>query len=168
MLSRLVPSRRVSMENPTLRNMLHVVGFCLALTTLGCDQQDRGFNLPKGNVEQGRMTFILMQCNHCHSVTGGKQAGTKGVDWDGAELEGSVHVTLGGKVTRIKTYADLVTSIINPNHKLSRGPDPGTMTEAGESRMRDYNSVMSVQELIDLVAYLESKYEIWVPDYEQY
>jgi hypothetical protein len=42
------------------------------------------------------------------------------------------------------------------------------MTETGESTMRNYNDVMSVQELIDLVEFLQSKYEIWVPDYDTY
>ena len=141
---------------------------CLGLLSLGCDQQSQGFNLPKGNIEQGRMTFILMQCNSCHSVTGTEIEGTRGVPWDGIEGKDGIHVQLGGKVSRIKTYGDLVTSIINPNHKLSRGADPETITENGESKMSLYNEVMSVQELIDLVAYLEPKYEIWVPDYYQY
>ena len=156
------------MKNSRLRVVLGSIGVCLALLTVGCDQQGQGFNLPKGNTEQGRMTFILMQCNSCHSVTGGEESGSSGVEWDGIEGEGSVHVKLGGKVTRIKTYGDLVTSIINPSHKLSRGPNPETVTEEGESKMRVYNEIMSVQELIDLVSYLESKYEIWVPDYYQY
>jgi len=144
-----------------------IIGVCLLLLAQGCDQQSQGFNLPKGNIEQGRMTFILLQCNACHSVTGSEVSGA-GIEWDGIEGEDSIHVRLGGKVTRIKTYGDLVTSIINPNHKLSRGSDPKTTTEDGESKMRVYNEFMSVQELIDLVAYLESKYEIWIPDYYEY
>jgi sulfur-oxidizing protein SoxX len=145
---------------------IRVLGVCLLLFVFGCDQQGQGFNLPKGNVEQGRMTFILLQCNACHSVTTSENSATKGIEWDG--VEDGVHVVLGGQVTRIKTYGDLVTSIINPNHKLSRGLDKKTITEDGTSKMRVYNEIMSVQELIDLVSYLESKYEIWIPDYYQY
>jgi sulfur-oxidizing protein SoxX len=68
----------------------------------------------------------------------------------------------------VKTYADLVTSIINPSHKLSRGFDNNTVTTEGESQMRSYNEYMTVEELTDIVTFLESKYEIWVPTYYNY
>ncbi len=138
--------------------------YLLALLTVvlitGCDTQSQGFNLPPGNAEQGRATFILMQCNDCHSV--------EGVPWAGEGKEGAIKVHLGGTTPHVKTYGDLVTSIIHPSHKLSRGQAPGTVTAEGGSTMRHYNDVMSVQELIDLVAFLQSKYEIWVPDYYTY
>lgn len=140
--------------------------FLLLITLImmaGCDTQSHGFNLPPGDPEQGRATFILMQCNDCHTV--------EGVPWAGGEAaddEGAINVFLGGQTPHVKTYGDLVTSIIHPSHKLSRGQSPGTVTETGESTMRNYNDVMTVQELIDLVAFLQSKYEIWVPDYYTY
>ncbi len=126
-----------------------------------CDQQSRGFNLPPGDAEQGRATFILMQCNDCHSV------GTA-VPWVGENRAETIHIKLGGKTTQVRTYGDLVTSIIHPSHKLSRGMTDETATPEGESRMRNYNEVMSVQELIDLTEFLQSEYEIWVPDYYTY
>ncbi len=131
--------------------------FSLVLLT-ACNEQGRGFNLPKGDVEQGKMTFVLMQCNDCHTV--------KGIDFIG-DPDGT-NVFLGGKTTRVASYGDLVTSIINPSHKLSRGSDPTTVTLDGESKMRNYNEYMSVQELIDLVEFLQSRYEIWVPTYYTY
>lgn len=137
--------------------------FIIAATLLitACDQQSRGFNLPKGDAEQGRATFILLQCNDCHSVT-------KKVPWAGEAREDSTHVALGGLTTQVRTYGDLVTSIIHPSHKLSRGATPAVATPEGESKMRTYNEVMSVQELIDLVEFLHPEYEIWVPDYYSY
>lgn len=141
--------------------MLRCLGlFSIALLVQGCNPESKGFNLPKGDVEQGRATFVLMQCNDCHAVDG--------VPFNGATSDTAIRVNLGGKTTHIKTYGDLVTSIIHPSHKLSRRHDPETMTESGESTMRNYNDVMSVQELIDLVEFLQSKYEIWVPDYYTY
>lgn len=134
--------------------------FLLALLLSSCDGQSQGFNLPEGDAEQGKANFILLKCNSCHSV--------EGVQWDGIEGENAIHVRLGGMTAHVKSYGDLVTSIINPSHKLSRGSDPTTVTESGESRMRNYNEVMSVQELIDLVEFLQSKYEIWIPDYYTY
>lgn len=125
-----------------------------------CEQQSRGFNLPEGNAEQGRMTYTLLQCSDCHSVNS--------VPWTGEYTEEKINVTLGGKVTKIKTYGDLVTSIINPSHRLARGNNPETTLGNGQSAMRNYNGIMSVQELIDLVEFLQSKYEVWVPDYYTY
>ena len=130
----------------------------LALAVTGCGNPDGTFNLPPGDAERGRATFILSQCNHCHSVQG-----DAGVPYDGADRAEGIHVVLGGPAARVKSYGDLVTSIINPSHKLSRGDAPGTVTETGESTMRPYNDVMTVQELIDLVEYLQGQYEIWVP-----
>ncbi|PDH39419.1 MAG: hypothetical protein CNE99_05770 [OM182 bacterium MED-G24] len=79
-----------------------------------------------------------------------------------------LNVQLGGVSTHVKTYGDLVTSIINPSHKLSRGNDPATVAETGESVMRNYNETLTVQELIDFVAFLQDEYEVWVPDYYTY
>eukprot|EP00036_Acanthoecidae_sp_10tr_P001320 CAMPEP_0182931124 /NCGR_PEP_ID=MMETSP0105_2-20130417/27482_1 /TAXON_ID=81532 ORGANISM="Acanthoeca-like sp., Strain 10tr" /NCGR_SAMPLE_ID=MMETSP0105_2 /ASSEMBLY_ACC=CAM_ASM_000205 /LENGTH=73 /DNA_ID=CAMNT_0025069511 /DNA_START=1 /DNA_END=219 /DNA_ORIENTATION=- len=61
-------------------------------------------------------------------------------------------IPLGGSSGRITTYGELVTSVINPSHKLTRR-QPVSMTSVdGESRMRNMNNVLTVQELIDLVA----------------
>ena len=35
----------------------------VALLMQGCNPESRGFSLPKGDAEQGRATFVLMQCN---------------------------------------------------------------------------------------------------------
>ena len=78
-----------------------------------------------------------------------------------------IYVQLGGQVTKVKTYDDLVTSIINPSHKLSRGPDPRHVTEDGKSKMPRYNDVMTVQQLIDITTYLSSKYSVWSPNYRR-
>jgi hypothetical protein len=84
-------------------------------------------------------------------------------------------VELGGTVTRVKTYGQLVTSIINPSHRLASGYTPESVqTPDGESKMRNYNEVMTVDELIDLVAFLQSKYTIaptdptYYPNYPMY
>jgi len=68
---------------------------------------------------------------------------------------------LGGQTTVIKTYGDLVTSVINPSHKIFRRHSKQKVsTEEGGSKMITYNEVMTVQQLVDLVTYLESNYEI--------
>ena len=132
----------------------------MALTLLGgCDRQSAGFNLPAGNAEQGRATFLLLQCNDCHSIRDSVPH---------SDADTGINVVLGGQTTRVRTYGDLVTSIIHPSHRLSRGNDPATVTETGKSKMRNYNEVMSVDELINLVEFLQGEYEVWVPDYYEY
>jgi hypothetical protein len=70
-------------------------------------------------------------------------------------------VELGGLTDRVQTYGDLVTSIINPSHRIAEGYSPEeVMLDDGESRMAYYNSVMTVEELIDIVTFLETKYDL--------
>lgn len=127
---------------------------CVLLTT-ACDRQSQGFALPPGDVEAGKATFVRLECNQCHQVGD--------IEWVGS---GDIKVTLGGERTAIATYGDLVTSVINPSHRLSRGLDPSTVQNS-ESKMRLYNDVMTVQELIDLVTYLQTTYEVWTPDFRE-
>lgn len=121
-----------------------------------CDQQSRGFSLPEGDVERGRTSFVELGCQQCHRVIGDAELELSSPD-------GAVQVDLGGRVTRIKTYGDLVTSVINPSHKIS-SQQPGATENDGQSSMRVYNDVMTVQQLVDLVAYLQETYEVHVPE----
>jgi hypothetical protein len=118
-----------------------------------CEGQGRGFSLPPGNVEAGKATFVELGCSDCHSVAGhdGLPSG-----------DGAIQFALGGRVTRIKSYGDLVTSVINPSHKLASG-DPALRDADGNSLMRRYNDVMTVQQLVDLVTFLQGTYEVYVP-----
>jgi sulfur-oxidizing protein SoxX len=129
----------------------------LSFALSGCD--NREFNLPRGDVEAGRATFVLLQCNECHYV--------EGVQYVGSERHKTM-VDLGGKTSKVKTYADLVTSVINPSHRLPSKVDNTIVTADGKSRMRNYNEIMSVQELIDVVTFIESRYEIIVPAHYDY
>ena len=69
-------------------------------------------------------------------------------------------IGLGGEVTRIDTYGQLVTSIINPSHRLAKGHSAEDVTEGGTSKMKNYNDMLTVSQLIDLVAFLQSKYQL--------
>jgi hypothetical protein len=81
---------------------------------------------------------------------------------------GPVTVVLGGETQTIKTYGELVSSVINPSHKLIRGYPEEEVSQDGKSLMTVYNDRMTVQQLIDLVAFLQSKYEVVVPEYTYY
>ena len=65
----------------------------------------------------------------------------------------------------MKTYGELVTAIINPSHKLSRGYANQVVSEGGESNMYVYNQHMTIQELVDIVMYLQPTYDVMVPEY---
>ena len=131
---------------------LFILLFLLASCDIG-PNSGRGFSLPEGSVDKGRATFVELECNTCHSVGDIERvAGREGPDID---------IKLGGEVTTIKTYGDLVTSVINPSHKTSRRyAQQNVATEAGESKMIVYNEIMTVQQLVDLVTYLESNYQV--------
>jgi len=131
----------------------------LLLNLQGCNsgpESPRGFSLPKGDAVEGEKVLIKYQCLACHNL--------QGFDYDGFNKEFEPPVLLGGTSTRVKTYGDLVTSIINPSHKLARNYQLSVTQQDGVSKMPVFNDVMTVTELIDLVAFLQPKYT--VPPYE--
>ena len=120
-----------------------------------CNTQGVGFALPEGNATLGQKSFIELNCNQCHSVGP--------IEWAGSEEAGDVLVELGGDVTKIKSYGELVTSVINPSHKIaSKYRDVGSTSE-GTSKMRIYNEVMTVQDLVDVVTFLQGEYNLVPP-----
>jgi len=130
----------------------------LALAACEADRMsERGFSLPEGNPVLGREAFVYLHCHECHMVTGEEFP---------ASAEAEPFVTLGGRVTRVKTYGELVTAIINPSHKLAKGYPLEVVSNDGQSKMPVYNGYMTVQELIDIVAFLQPHYDVYVPQYE--
>ena len=83
------------------------------------------------------------------------------IEWKGGSDSLKIH--LGGDVSTQKTYGDLVTSVINPSHKIARRYEQKSSAETGLSKMKNYNEVMTVQELIDLVTFLQSEYKVSIP-----
>jgi mono/diheme cytochrome c family protein len=118
---------------------------------------EKGFRLPDGDPVEGRKAFLYMQCNQCHTVAGEE---FPVIQWAEAP-----YVELGGKVTRVKTYGQLVTAIINPSHKLADGYAEELVSEDGESKMYMYNDHMTVRELTDLVRFLQPHYDVMTPRY---
>ena len=123
---------------------------------VGCSpspKSAKGFTLPTGDIDAGKATFVSLQCNACHSLSGIEEVVEEGV-------EAQAKVALGGEVSRIATYGELVTSIINPSHRLASGHQVEDIASDGVSRMKNYNEVLTVQQLCDLVAFLQSKYTL--------
>ena len=141
-----------------------IVGFMLTAIVLalsGCDRDaimsTRGFRLPDGNAAAGREAFLYMQCHQCHSIKGEQLAVIPGQE--------PPYIELGGEVTQVRTYGQLVTSIINPTHKLATGYARDVVSVEGVSNMYVYNQYMTVQELIDIVMFLQPYYKVVAPEF---
>ncbi len=96
---------------------------------------------------------MALRCSSCHEVEG---------------LEGDLPapvatpltgVKLGGLAMREPTDGELVTSIVNPSHRLYPAGEEERITSGEGSRMGNLNASMSVQDLIDIVAFLHDRYE---------
>lgn len=143
------------------KEMQILSGLALATLVAGCAYNPIfGFPVEEGDIDQGRQAFIDHRCHECHSVSGVTLP----------ELAGAspVQLELGGPTTDVKSYAELVTSIINPNHVISERYREQLRLDAVvplESPMPlPYIDNMTVRQLIDLVAFLDSRYEL-VEDY---
>lgn len=135
-----------------MRKLILLGSMVLALA--GCSQDvdsPGGFSFPGGDVERGKQVFLYTGCLSCHVIDG--------IQSDIA-FEIRNPVVLGGEVSRIKTYGELVTAIINPSHKIAARYLPEGVTAEGKSRMRNYNDTLTVSQLIDLVTFLETRYEL--------
>ena len=121
----------------------------------GCtEKSSMGFRLPDGNPEVGQTLFVDLQCTSCHRAFGFDQ-------WK--PVADPPAPTLGGR--HGWTDGELVTSIINPSHRLSVGRPLGAtdfsyehteVSSDGVSRMGSFNDVITIQELVDLVAFLHT------------
>ncbi len=135
-----------------MRNGPSILASCLAVIAVsGCDLGTRTegiVHLPEGDPERGKAHFIELGCVNCHSVVGAELP----------ERDGPVRVVLGSS-GRVKSYGDLVTSVVNPSHKLSRRYREDEVSADGESLMAVYNDVMTVSQLTDLVAFLQQHYQ---------
>jgi mono/diheme cytochrome c family protein len=100
------------------------------------------FSWPKGDSVKGREVFVKLECYSCHAIQGEKFPAPGGEI--GPELSAM------GPLHDAEFFAE---AIINPNAVI----DKGNAYEAadGSSKMPSYNDLVTVQEVIDLVAYLK-------------
>lgn len=114
----------------------------------------KGFRLPEGNIEHGQAAFLDLNCQQCHTVAG--------ANLPKSEAPSAVTYELGGEVRKVKSYGELVTSIIQPQHvvaaeyldKLKKDERPGTA-----SPMPSFNDRMTVTQMTDIVTFLHSYYK---------
>lgn len=134
-----------------------VTSIAALLAAAGCagPRSGAGFRLPAGDPAAGRAAFVELKCHECHRVNG--------VDFPAPTVEPPVPVVLGGDVPHAKTDGDLVTSIINPSHRISGAYKPEDVQRGGKSRMPDMTDAMTVHQLVDVVAFLQTRYTVVRP-----
>ncbi|HTX39160.1 MAG TPA: c-type cytochrome [Bryobacteraceae bacterium] len=127
----------------------------LAIASATCSSgrhSPSAFHLPPdGDAKRGQAAFVALECNSCHEVSG--------VDLPRPTVQPPVPVALGGPVETSFSDAYLVTSIIYPSYDLAPYPKD-EITSGGQSRMPHYADRMTVRQLTDIVAFLQSRYYV--------
>ncbi len=103
------------------------------------------FSWPEGEPAEGREVFAKLKCYTCHEV--------KGEKFPAPSEEGKVGPELSamGPLHEADYFAE---ALINPSAVIEQGK--GFEAADGSSKMPSFNDSMTVQELIDLVAFLRS------------
>lgn len=132
-----------------------IIGFVL-MVLVGCGESapnvEAGqflIHLPEGDVAKGKVAFVDRGCNACHGV--------EGVELPEPVATPPVPVVLRAMDRPALSEGELVTAIIDPSHSLSVGYPKEFIESSGLSRMGDSNSHLTVQQLIDIVAFLKSR-----------
>jgi Cu/Ag efflux protein CusF len=97
--------------------------------------------MPKGDPSKGREGFTKFECQFCHEV--------RGEDFPFAGADYGPELSQMGSMHPLEYFTE---SIINPSAWAAKQDRDSN----GNSRMPVYNDRMTVQELIDLSAYLAS------------
>lgn len=134
--------------------MAAVLAMCVAACA-PTRKSSTGFHLPDGDPLRGRQAFVDLKCHACHRV--------KGVDLPAPVADPPVPVVLGGVVYNVRTDGELATAIIDPSHRTAPGYRLVEVRAGNLSRMGDFSEEMTVRQLVDLVAFLQSRYEVRSP-----
>jgi mono/diheme cytochrome c family protein len=147
------------LHRASIATLAALIGGCVA-----CDSRysSSAFHLPSGgDVDRGKAAFVELGCHSCHEVPG---AGLPS-----PSVHPAVPVVLGGEVAQKFSDAYLVTSMLDPSYQLARYPRDQIMS-GGKSRMPCYAGRMNTQQMIDIVAFIQSRYAVsrWSPQYVYY
>jgi len=143
-----------------MRTIIKATEVLVLAALCGCGSNPKsgyGLRLADGDVEKGRQAFIALRCAECHKVDGVDQL----------PQPSKFNLTIGGETVRVKTYGELVTSIINPSHVVQQKYKT-QLADAQMSVMPKFNHEMTVEQMIDLVAFLQSRYKLLMPEYPLY
>ena len=101
------------------------------------------FTFPDGDAKAGKTVFMTMKCYSCHAI-----------EIPGEKLSPSRSKGAGPALTGYSALPKeyLAESVIKPHTIVAA---PGYTVKEGRAAMGEYNHFLSVQELIDLVAFLK-------------
>ncbi len=139
------------MRNPSVPSVL-IVAFAaalLAVAPVGAAESevsvpaDWTFTLPAGDAADGKAVYLRMECYSCHQV---------------ASLDVKTPADSGGIGPDLDAYGRLpkeflAESIIKAHTVVAA---PGYVVHENQAGMGKYNHFMTIQELVDLVAYLKT------------
>lgn len=140
------------------------IGFVLmlmvsaVLKVQAAEMPAEGFYIPEGNAAAGRQAFLDLQCVQCHRVAGDESLPVPTESVGAPEFNYMQSRYSAGW---------LMTAIVTPSHTISSDryipvshqnrPGSSIWVEQGaDSPMREYAGIMTVRQLIDIVAYLKS------------
>jgi cytochrome c2 len=104
------------------------------------------FSLPAGDAEAGKAAFVKMDCTACHHVPDSSLPRPR--------TSGGVGPDLGAGYARLpREY--LAESIINRHKYIAGTLEKQTGQQTVSSRMADYNGILSVRDLIDIIEFLK-------------
>jgi mono/diheme cytochrome c family protein len=107
------------------------------------------YTVPAGDATAGKQVFEKMQCYSCHTVRGQRFG-------EPSQNPGGIGPDLTPAHGRLPAEY-LAESIVSSSRVVAHGQFRAAYRAAdGRSRMGDYSEIMTVRELIDLVAFLRS------------
>ena len=105
------------------------------------------FYLVPGDAADGRDAFIAYRCTACHRVAGDPE----------------LPLPTGAQPAPLLKYGpdtpshQIAQAIVVPSHSIAEGFGKGTPEDVQKSPMRDFDDVMTVKHLRDIVTYLKSQ-----------
>jgi len=130
--------------------LLIILAFAGAMASCATARNEaKGFRLAgNGDSQRGKAAFQEFGCIRCHEVQGSN-----------LPRPTTQRVVLGGSVLVEPSDGYLVTAIINPVYHAAHYT-VAKDSSGGPARMPVYASVMTVQQLTDIVVYLKSRYAL--------
>lgn len=123
-----------------------VLGVALAAVLTACTAPSTTrIYLPEGDPVAGKEAARTMQCYVCHEFAGS--------DFPAPHAQPEVPVDIGA-AQAMQSRGQLIESIVAPSHEVPEDLEGATSGEL--SRMGDYSHVMSVRQLVDIVAYIKT------------
>jgi sulfur-oxidizing protein SoxX len=106
-----------------------------------------GFFLPKGDAEAGRKDFNRLGCVACHRVAGDPELSVPTSAMPGPMLNFGPAVPAG----------TIAQAIVAPSHTIAPDFGQGTPEDPQVSPMHDFADEMTLRELRNITAYLQSR-----------